>query len=164
MRYAKIDKFEYVNGEYIGVSLFVQGCTHNCKNCFNPETHNFNDGYEWNEKIENDFLEMANKDYIKRISILGGEPLHPNNIGEVTNLVKKLKLKFPTKPIYLWSGYDYENYISKCEIINYLDYVIDGKFVEELKDLSLRFRGSSNQRIIDIKKTLQANKVILFEE
>ena len=148
MRYASIREMDISNGGGLGVSLFVQGCPEpHCKGCFNPETWNFDGGKEWTNEIENKFFELINKPYIKRISILGGECLAKENIMDITKLVKKCKEKFPEKKIWLWSRYDFESYISKLEIVKYVDYVIDGKYIEELKDMSLLYRGSSNQNI-----------------
>ena len=147
MRYASIRELDISNGEGVGVSLFVQGCHFHCKGCFNSETWNFNGGNEWTEEIEKQFLQLIDRPYIKRISILGGEPLANENINDVIKLVKKCKLLFPDKKIWLWSGNDFLSYISSLDIINYVDYIIDGKYINELKDFNLLFRGSSNQHI-----------------
>ena len=135
------------NGANVGISVFIQGCpSPHCKGCFNPETWDFYGGKEWTEEVENKFFELANKPYIKRISLLGGECLAETNINDVTILAKKCKERFPEKEIWLWSRYDFETHISKLEITKYIDYVIDGKYVEELK-APLLYRGSSNQNI-----------------
>ena len=148
MRYNQIRECDIANGRGIGISVFIQGCpSPHCKGCFNPETWDFCGGKEWTEEVENKFFELANKPYIKRISLLGGECLAENNIVDVTVLARKCKEKFPEKEIWLWSRYDFETYISKLEITQYVDYIIDGQFVEELKDTSLLYRGSSNQNI-----------------
>lgn len=148
MRYAQIRKMDVSNGEGVGVALFVQGCpAPHCKGCFNPETWDFNGGKEWTDEVEKKFFELANKSYIKRISLLGGECLSEETVGDITVLAKKCKEKFPEKEIWLWSRYDFENYISHLEIVQYVDYVIDGKYVENLKDVSLLYRGSSNQNV-----------------
>lgn len=148
MRYNQIRECDIANGRGIGISVFIQGCpSPHCKGCFNPETWDFCGGKEWTEEVENKFFETANKPYIKRISLLGGECLAENNIADVTVLARKCKEKFPEKEIWLWSRYDFETYISKLEIIQYVDYIIDGQFVEELKDTSLLYRGSSNQNV-----------------
>ncbi len=147
IRYAQIRSLDLSNGEEIGVALFVQGCRFRCPNCFNPETWDFNGGKEWTEEVENKFLELAARPYIKRISFLGGECLAQENVKEITNLAKKCKQIFPNKKIWLWSGHDFQEYICHLEIIEYVDYIVDGKFIEELKDNSLLFRGSSNQKI-----------------
>ncbi len=147
IRYASIRSLDISNGEGVGVALFVQGCHLHCENCFNPETWDFNGGKEWVPEVEDKFFELANRPYIKRISFLGGECLTKENIGDVTRLAKKCKENFPQKKIWLWSGYDFETYISNLEIVKYVDYIIDGRYIEELKDVSLLYRGSSNQNI-----------------
>lgn len=136
------------NGYGIRVSLFVQGCEHYCKNCFNPETWDFNNGQVWTLEKENELLKLCDKDYIKGLSILGGEPLHPLNISTITNIAKRFKENFPNKTLWIWSGYMLEEYVSNLEILNYVDVIVDGKYIEELKDITLEFRGSSNQRIL----------------
>ena len=162
MRYASIRSMDISNGANVGISAFIQGCpAPHCKGCFNPETWDFDCGKEWTDEVESDFFELANKPYIKRISLLGGECLAEKNVNDVTILAKKCKEKFPEKEIWLWSRYDFETYISKLEIIEYVDYVIDGRYVEELKDSRLLYRGSSNQRVIDVQESLKQNKVIL---
>ena len=163
MRYASIRSMDISNGANVGISVFIQGCpAPHCKGCFNPETWDFCGGKEWTEEVENKFFELANKPYIKRISLLGGECLAENNINDVTILAKKCKERFPEKEIWLWSRYDFETYISKLEITQYVDYIIDGQFIEELKDTSLLYRGSSNQNVIDVKQSLSQNKMILL--
>ena len=148
MRYNQIRECDIANGRGIGISVFIQGCPlPHCKGCFNPETWDFCGGKEWTEEVENKFFELVNKPYIKRISLLGGECLAENNIADVTVLARKCKEKFPEKEIWLWSRYDFETHISKLEITQYVDYIIDGQFVEELKDTSLLYRGSSNQNV-----------------
>ena len=148
MRYNQIRECDIANGRGIGISVFIQGCpSPHCKGCFNPETWDFCGGKEWTKEVENKFFEIANKPYIKRISLLGGECLAENNIADVTLLARKCKEKFPEKEIWLWSRYDFETYISKLEITQYVDYIIDGQFIEELKDTSLLYRGSSNQNV-----------------
>ena len=152
MRYAQIRSMDISNGEGIGVALFVQGCpSPHCKGCFNPETWDFNEGKEWTKETEKEFLDLIDRPYIKRVSLLGGECLAPENIEEVTRLAKKCKKLFPGKKIWLWTRYDFKKYVCNLDIIEYLDYVIDGTFIEELKDISLLFRGSSNQ-VIWMKK------------
>lgn len=165
MRYASIRKMDISNGEGVGVALFVQGCPEpHCKGCFNPETWDFNDGKEWTNEIESKFFELICKPYITRISILGGECLAKENIVDITKIVKKCKKKYPKKKIWLWSRYNFESYISKLEITKYIDVVIDGTYIDELRDITLHWRGSSNQRVIDVQKSLSSGKVILYEE
>lgn len=148
IRYSQIRELDISNGSGVGIAAFIQGCPEpHCPNCFNPETWDFNGGKEWTPEVEDKFIELASRPYIKRISLLGGECLAENNITDVTQLAKKCKKIFPDKEIWLWSGFDFKTYISKLEIIEYIDCIIDGKYVEELKDNSLLYRGSSNQRI-----------------
>lgn len=146
MRYASIRKMDVSNGDGVRVSIFLQGCNHRCYNCWNKSTWDFNGGKELtNDKI-NKIIEIANKDYIKGISILGGEPFQQNN-NELLSFLKLLKLKV-NKPIYLWTGYTFDNIPKEYqECLNYIDLIVDGKFIDELKDYNLNMRGSSNQNI-----------------
>ena len=167
MKYAKIRKMDISNGEGIRVSLFVQGCSFHCKNCFNQETWDFNGGKEFTTEEVDKIIKLANKDYIAGLSILGGEPLHPNNIESVSMLCEHFKFKYPEKTIWIWTGFKYEDILKKennYNIFNYIDVLIDGQFEEDKKDLTLKWRGSSNQRVIDCKKSLAENKIILKEE
>ena len=152
-RYASIRKMDISNGEGIGISLFVQGCHFHCKNCFNPETWDFKGGKEWNQEVRKHFIELANNEHIHRISILGGEPLCDENIEEIINLCKELKEKYPNKKIWIYSGYTYEQIqqdINKAEILDIADILVDGPYEENKQDFNLYFRGSSNQRIIEL--------------
>ncbi len=162
MRYAKIRKMDISNGPGIRVSLFVQGCTFNCKNCFNPETHDFKKGQEFTpEKLE-ELLNLCAKDHIVGLSILGGEPMHPNNIKDVTLVAKEFKKRYPQKSLWAWSGFLFDD-LKNQEILNYLDVLVDGRYVDELHDFTLEWRGSSNQRVIDVKKSLKENKIVLYD-
>lgn len=162
MRYAQIRETDIANGEGIRVSLFVQGCPFRCKNCFNEDFQNFSGGNEWNEQIENEFISLGERPYIKGFSILGGEPMAQDE--DLLNLLKNIK-KRTNKSIWVWTGFVYENLSDfQKEFLQYIDYLVDGPFVEELKDMKLKFRGSSNQRIIDVKKTLQNGNIVLWEE
>lgn len=166
MKYAKIRKMDISNGEGVRVSLFVQGCSFHCKNCFNQETWDFNDGKEFTTAEIQKIIELADKDYIAGLSILGGEPLHNNNVDEVFHIVATFKEKFPNKDIWLWTGFKFEDAIKDSKrkfILRNIDVLIDGQFEEDKKDLTLKWRGSSNQRVIDCKKSLAENKVILKE-
>ena len=164
MHYNKIRKMDVSNGEGIRVSIFMQGCVFNCKGCFNPETHNFNGGKEFTDETIDRVLELCSKEYIVGLSILGGEPLHPNNIDGSTKLAKLFKEKYPDKTIWVWSGFLFDRDLKGKEILNYIDVLVDGKFDIELRNPMLRWKGSSNQRVIDVKKSLKENKVILLEE
>ncbi len=159
MRYNKIRKMDISNGTGVRVSIFMQGCSFNCKNCFNPETHDFNGGKEFTDETIAHILELCEKDYIVGLSILGGEPMHPKNIEATTKLAKAFKEKFPTKNIWVWSGYLFDQDLKDKEVMKYIDVLVDGRFVDELRDPNLAFRGSSNQRIIDVAKSLKTGQV-----
>lgn len=163
MNYNKIRKTDISNGPGIRVAIFVQGCTFNCKNCFNPETHDFDGGKEFNQATIDTIIELCSKDHIKGLSILGGEPLHPKNITEVTHLAKEVKTHIPDKEIWVWSGFKYE-YLKNQEIFKYIDVLVDGQFEEDKHDPTLKWRGSSNQRVIDIQKSLKEKEIVLREE
>lgn len=155
------------NGIGIGVALFVQGCHFHCKNCFNQETWNPDGGKLWTEEIEDKFLKLISKPYVERCSFLGGEPLEAYNINAVLNIMKRIKKMFPTKKIWLYSGYTYEEISSnskKAEILNYCDILVDGRYVESLKDFALHWAGSSNQRVIDVKKSIFFKQPVLFNK
>lgn len=163
MRYADIKKMDIANGISCGIALFVQGCHFHCEGCFNQETWDFNGGKEWTDEIQKYFVDLANPYYIRRVSILGGEPLAPENIDTVYNIVKELRDVYgDTKKIWLYTGYTYEEVKDK-PIIPYLDVLVDGKFEADKKNLGLAFRGSENQRIIDIPKTLESGEIITIE-
>lgn len=153
------------NGEGIGIALFVQGCPFHCKGCFNPETWDFNGGKEWTEEIEQEFISLAGQPHIKRISILGGEPMCEKNYSCVLTIVSKLKEIYPQKQIWLYTGYvlmwpDKQDGISP--ILDYCDVIVDGQFDADKRDMRLKFRGSSNQRVIDVKESLKQNKIVLY--
>lgn len=214
MRYASIRNLDISNGEGVGVSLFVQGCNRHCFNCFNSETWNFNDGKEWTEETKNKFMELIDRPYIRRISILGGEPLAEQNLDGVLSLIKEIREKYPIsqnpnsenigksrvledenskeirisypeKTIWLYTGFRW-NYImnyqpvetddfdyieesyndglmeKRKQIISLCNIVIDGEYIDEQKDLTLAYRGSKNQHVIDVKQSLAQNKVVLY--
>ncbi|MBC6004998.1 MAG: anaerobic ribonucleoside-triphosphate reductase activating protein [Paeniclostridium sordellii] len=165
MRFSKIKDNDIANGLGITMSFWTQGCPHHCKGCFNKETWNFEDGEEFTQEDLKYIIESINKNNIKRdLSILGGEPLCPENVEGVITLCKEFKRHYPEKLIYLWTGYTIENFddIQK-EILNYIDILIDGKFEEDRKNLSIKLRGSSNQRVIDVKRYLEDDAVILYK-
>ena len=164
MRYNKIRKMDISNGPGVRVSIFMQGCTFNCKDCFNPETHDFNGGKEFNDETINRIIELSKGEYIEGLSILGGEPLHPKNINSSTKLAKIFKEVYPDKTIWVWSGFNFEKDLKDKDILNYIDVLVDGKFDTNLKDYSLKWKGSSNQRVIDVKKSLIKNSVILYKD
>ena len=160
-RYNCIRKMDIANGPGVRVSIFFQGCAFHCKNCFNPETWPFDKGEEFTEETINRILELASEEYIKGLSILGGEPLHPKTIDGTLALVKAFKERYPDKNIWLWSGFLFDQVKDK-EVLNYIDVLVDGQYVDELHDFRLKWRGSSNQRVIDVKKSLKAKKVVLL--
>lgn len=162
MNYNKIRKTDISNGPGIRVSIFFQGCSFHCFNCFNKETWPFDKGKNFNDDVIDHILSLCDKSYISGISILGGEPMHPKNIQGTLDLVKRFKHKFKDKTVWVWSGYLYD-YISKGEIINYIDVLVDGKYEDSLKDPRLKYCGSSNQRVIDVKKSLKKGKIELYK-
>ncbi|MBQ9024071.1 MAG: anaerobic ribonucleoside-triphosphate reductase activating protein [Bacilli bacterium] len=163
MRYNKIRKMDISNGPGVRVSIFMQGCHFHCKDCFNSETWDFEGGKEYTDKTIDRVLELCEKEYIVGLSILGGEPMHPKNIEGTTKLAKKFKEKFPNKNIWVWTGFLFEN-IKDNEVFNYIDTLVDGQFKTELFDPKLKWKGSSNQRVIDVKKSLKNNKVVILED
>lgn len=159
LRYSNITNYDVVNGVGIGVSLFVQGCPHHCYNCFNQETWDFNKGNIFTKEIENQFIALCKSDKIDHVSILGGEPLC--NPTEMKPLLERL-YKEVNKPIWVWSGYTWEELNKEQkDCLKYIDYLVDGRYIDNKKDLTLKFKGSSNQRIIDVKKSLKKHKIIL---
>ena len=163
MRYHKIRKMDISDGPGVRVSIFMQGCTFNCKNCFNPETHDFNGGKEFTDATIDRILELSDNDNIEGLSILGGEPMHPKNIEGTTKLVKKFKERYPNKTIWVWSGFLFDRDLKDKEVLNYIDVLVDGQYEDELHNPKLKYCGSSNQRVIDVKKSLSKNKIVLYE-
>lgn len=208
MRYAQIRSMDISNGEGVGVSLFVQGCDKkpHCKNCFNSDTWDFSGGKEWTEETKDKFMRLINRPYIKRVSILGGEPLAEQNLDGVLDLIQtirekypipqndnrenpyklrvsendnsdEIRISFPKKTIWLYSGYSYSeifrgqslclsqeglNNFKRREIISNVDVLVDGEYIDEQRDITLKWRGSSNQRVIDIQQSLAQNKLVLY--
>ena len=160
MRYNLIRKMDISNGPGVRVSIFMQGCHFHCKNCFNSETWDFEGGKEFTDDTVNKVLDLSNKDHIVGLSILGGEPMHPVNIEGTTKLAKAFKEKYPNKDIWVWSGFRYEDLKGK-DVFKYIDVLVDGQYVDELHNPTLKWRGSSNQRVIDIKETLKNNDIVL---
>ena len=152
------------NGPGVRVSVFMQGCAFHCKNCFNPETWDFKQGKEFTDEIIDKVLELASKDFIVGLSILGGEPMHPNNIEGTTKLAKSFKEKYPNKTIWCWSGFLFDRDLKDKEVMKYIDVLVDGQYQDELHDFRLKWCGSSNQRVIDVQKSLKENKTVLFDD
>ena len=175
MKYAKIKKYDVANGPGVRVSIFVSGCNHHCKGCFNKEAWDFNYGQEFTEDTINEILEAMRPNYISGLTLLGGEPFEPINQKGLLKLVRKVKKEYPDKDIWAYSGYLFDKDImgrqvkqleETRELLSYIDVLVDGKFVENLKNPNLYFRGSSNQRIIDVKESLEYDKIseIKFEK
>lgn len=170
MNYGNIKYYDISNGPGIRTSLYVSGCRVNCKNCFNKVTWDFLYGKPFTEEVENEILNSLDSKYIAGITILGGEPFEMENQRDLFPFIRKIRERFPNKSIWMFSGYTFEtikngkrHFENTDEILKLIDVLVDGPFVEELKDISLKFRGSSNQRIIDMKKTLKNNEVVLFD-
>ena len=177
---AKVKPYTIENGDGIRVSIFFSGCEHYCKNCFNSELWDFNIGETFSREYYENKIKPLIKDYINGLTILGGEPLHHKNLFATYRLVKWFKNDFPSKTIWIYTGYDFEYLLSlkysletstfirpDCfikTIFYTIDVLVDGKFIEEKKQLRLAYRGSINQRIIDVQKSLRENKVILYKE
>lgn len=173
MNYATIKNCDIANGPGVRISLFVSGCTHRCKGCFNEVAWDFNYGQPFTQETVEMILEMMAPSYIKGITLLGGEPFEPQNQPALLELVKRIRQKYPDKSIWAFSGYLYEKDILAGRLgdpaitrafLELIDVLVDGPFVESLKDLSLRFRGSSNQRLIDVKRSLAQGQTVLWED
>lgn len=169
MNYATIKNCDIANGPGVRVSLFVSGCTHHCPGCFNQVAWDFDYGEPFTEETIQTILSMLRPDYIRGLTLLGGEPFEPQNQLAIVELLRRIKAELPTKSIWAFSGYLYEDIVSgklgdTGEYLRYLDVLVDGPFVQAKKNLSLRFRGSENQRLIDIPKTLAAGTVTLWED
>lgn len=183
MRYNTIRSLDISNGSGVGIAAFLQGCPFNphCENCFNPETWDFNGGKEWTKDVEDKFIELASRPYIRRVSLLGGEPLAGQNLDGVLNLVNKIRLSLPNKTIWLYTGYDFdsikhsfeeskkmlqapwkESSIKRWKIISQCDVLVDGRYIDSQRNPSLKWKGSENQRVIDIPESLKQGKVILY--
>ncbi len=173
MNYAEIKNCDIANGPGVRISLFVSGCTHHCPGCFNSEAWDFDYGQPFTQQTIDRILEMLKPDYIRGLTLLGGEPFEPENQGAVVELLRQIKEKYPHKSIWAFSGYLFDRDILSGrlgpweitrEFLSYLDVLVDGPFVEAKKNLGLRFRGSENQRIIDVPASLAANQVVLWQD
>lgn len=181
MRYAQIRSMDISNGEGVGVSLFVQGCPFHCFNCFNSETWDFNGGKEWTEEIKDKFMKIIDRPYIKRVSFLGGECLAEQNLDGILDLIKEIRNSFPEKTIWLYTGFTWENIMyrkmphppkytqadflqwnKRKEIISLCNVVVDGEYIDEQRNLSKKWAGSDNQRVISVQESLAQNKVVLY--
>lgn len=169
MNYADIKRCDVANGEGVRVSLFVSGCTHHCKECFNKEAWDFDYGEPFTEQESDRIMEYLAPDYVAGLSLLGGEPMEPSNQEGILPLLRRIKKTYPEKTIWCYTGYLFdqdilekmcrESEITK-EIVSYLDIVVDGEFIQAQKNLKVNFRGSDNQRIIDVKKTMEAGEIV----
>lgn len=173
MKYATIKEIDVANGPGIRVSLFVSGCTHHCKGCFNPETWNFNYGDDFTTEVEDRILEAMKPAYIKGFSLLGGEPFEPQNQEALLPFLRRVKAAYPDKTIWCYSGYDFEKdmltgnlgpWEVTHEMLTLIDVLVDGEFVLERKNPNLRFRGSENQRVIRVADSLNSDTVVLWDD
>lgn len=173
MNYATVKTHDVANGPGVRVSLFVSGCSHHCKNCFNEEAWDYQYGEPYTPAVEQRILDALAPDYITGLSLLGGEPMDPRNQETVCALVRRVRETYPDKTIWCYSGYTLDEQLlagkvgdpqTVRELLSMLDVLVDGRFVEEQKDLTLRFRGSANQRLIDVPKTLQTGKIVWWDE
>lgn len=171
MNYAEIKKTDIANGTGVRVSLFVSGCTHHCKGCFNAETWDFHYGKEFTEQTEEELMQALKPGFITGLTVLGGEPFEPDNQRQLVPFLKRVRAAYPEKTIWCYSGYLLDEELLKesrarCEVtdemLSLLDVLVDGEFVLEKKDISLRFRGSANQRVIDVPKTLREGKITVL--
>ena len=162
MRYNKIRKMDISNGPGVRVSIFMQGCSFNCKNCFNKETHDFCGGKEFDDNTIERVLELCDNENIEGLSILGGEPMHPTNIEGTTKLAKAFKEKYPNKSVWGWSGYSFDTDLKDKEVVKYLDVLVDGRYQDDLRNPTLKWRGSENQRVINVQESLKDSNIVLF--
>lgn len=165
--YSKIKIFDIANGKGIRTSIFFSGCEFHCKGCFNRDISDFNVGNLFTREVYEKEIKPTINDHIAGISALGGEPLHPHNLPATTNLVKWFKEDFPDKNIWLWTGNTWEELMNRKdihEVLNCINVLVDGRFIEEEKDLTLKWRGSRNQRVINVQESLKQNKVVLYED
>lgn len=169
--YAKIKNFDVANGSGISTSIFFTGCPHKCFNCFNKELWDYNVGETFNRKVYEDKIKPTINEHITHLAILGGEPLCPSNVIATSDLIDWFRQDFPNKNIWIWTGYTYEELMKRCasceeDDLNWLlcniDVLVDGRFELDKKDLTLKWRGSSNQRVIDVKETIKNNKIVLY--
>ncbi len=175
MNYATIKWYDIANGEGVRISLFVSGCTHACKNCFNKVAWDFHYGEKFDKAVQEKILSELGSSYIAGLSLLGGEPFEPQNQADLLPFVKEVKRLYPEKPIWCYTGYVFDaekgilrethkNTEHTKELLSLVDVLVDGAYVEELHDIRLKFRGSSNQRVIDVQKSLQQKKCVLYLE
>lgn len=162
MRYHNITTDDMLNGDGLRTVLWVAGCTHRCRGCHNPITWDIDGGLPFDEAAERELFEKLAPDHISGVTFSGGDPLHPKNRVEITELAKKCRERFPDKTIWLYTGYTFEE-IEDLEIIQYCDVLVDGEFIKEQRDTKLHWKGSSNQRVIDVRETTRLKKIVLFD-
>ena len=182
MRYAQIRSMDISDGPGARVAIYVQGCTHHCRGCFNPETWDFNGGFEWTPETNETILRLMNKEYIAGLSILGGDPvcafLHEKENKKIfVDLLKQIRGNYPNKTIWLWTGYYFEELVNMeplefddtdiqhefCELISLCDVIVDGPYLEKMRNPSLPYAGSENQRVVDVKKSVKENKIVIYK-
>ena len=172
MHYSNIKNYDIANGSGVRVSLFVSGCRNHCKNCFQPETWDFSHGEPFTEDTAEEIIAMLDKSYIDGLTLLGGEPFEPENQVELVRFLKSVKERLPEKNVWAFTGFTFEELFEeecrgRCEVtdelLSMIDVLVDGRYVDELRDITLKFRGSSNQRLIDVKETFEAGEVVLID-
>lgn len=161
MRYHNITKDDMLNGDGLRVVLWVAGCEHGCEECHNPVTWDIDGGIPFDDAAKEELFCELNKDYISGITLSGGDPLHCKNRGDIAALIDKIKEKFPNKTIWLYTGYEWSA-IKNLPLIENVDVLIDGKYVKSMRDVNLAWRGSSNQKVIDVKNSIKLNKIVLY--
>ena len=181
MNYLQITHEDVCNGDGLRVVLWLSGCSHHCYNCQNPQTWNPDSGIQFDESAKQEIFNELSKDYISGITFSGGDPLHENNLDDVLKLVKQIRISFPEKSIWLYTGYDFDllnskyneykytpfaantdEWLTRWEIISNVDVLVDGKYIDEQKDLTLKWKGSKNQHVINVKESIKNNKIILY--
>ena len=165
MRYNLVRKMDIADGPGVRVSIFLQGCEFHCYNCFNPETWDFEGGDELTDEVIDRVIELCGEEYVQGLSILGGEPMHPKNIAGTTKIAKAFKTVYPNKNLWVWSGFTFEVLQKRKdaqEVLTLIDTLVDGQYKDELHDFRLEWRGSSNQRVIDVQKTLKKGEIVLL--
>ena len=172
MNYATIKNCDIANGLGVRVSLFVSGCRHHCKNCFNEIAWDFQYGQRFTEETEDYLLSLLEPEYINGLSILGGEPMEPENQGPLLAFIKKVKEQYPQKDVWCYTGFTLEELVGDSranteiikDLLSYIDVLVDGKFIDTKKDITLKFWGSSNQRLVDVKKSAAEQQIVLFDD
>lgn len=163
MRYHNITTDDMLNGDGLRTVLWVAGCSHHCEGCQNPITWDINGGIPFDEDAENELFQKLAPDYISGLTFSGGDPLHPQNRAEITRLAKKSRELFPKKDIWLYTGYTFDE-VKELEIMQYIDVIVDGEFKKELLDEKLHWKGSANQRVIEVPETLKVGRIVLFDD